>query len=80
MTIPVTTKYHVRGVRDDNDVRKALQALYDIFAEHGMGQATFETTDPDVADLFIKHKASIAPDVDAMNAVLAKAGDYEIVE
>ena len=32
MSIIVSTHYHVSGVKNDNDVRKALQALYDIFA------------------------------------------------
>ncbi|QNE89824.1 hypothetical protein H0194_01870 [Corynebacterium incognita] len=80
MTILVSTKYHVRGVKDDNDVRKALQALFDIFASEGIGQATFEITEPDVADLFVKHKDDVIPSVEKMNAALATAGPYEIVE
>ena len=32
----VSCRFEVSGVRNDRDVKKALQALYDIFAEHGL--------------------------------------------
>ena len=50
----------VNGI--DDDVKKALQPLFDIFADEGIGQATFEVTDvrhvdvdgtPDAGLLFI---------------------------
>ena len=75
----VSSYFQVSGVKDDNDVRKALQALYDIFAENGLGQATFEISDSDHAQLVVKHKESVEPSVDVMNRALAKAGEYRIV-
>lgn len=35
----VSCRFTVSGVRSDRDVKKALQSLYDIFADHGLGQA-----------------------------------------
>ena len=75
----VSSYFQVSGVKDDNDVRKALQALYDIFAEHGLGQATFEITDSDHAQLVVKHKDNVEPSIDVMNEALAKGGEYRIV-
>lgn len=75
----VSSYFHVSGVKDDNDVRKALQALYDIFAEHGLGQATFEITDSEHAQLVVKHKKNVEPSIDVMNEALAKAGEYRII-
>lgn len=75
----VSSYFQVSGVKDDNDVRKALQALYDIFAAHGLGQATFEITDSDHAQLVVKHKDNVEPSIDVMNEALAKAGEYRIV-
>lgn len=80
MSIIVSTHYHVSGVKNDNDVRKALQALYDIFASGGLGLATFEITNHEYARLVVKHKDDVIPSVPAMNEALAKAGNYEIVQ
>lgn len=79
MSIIVSTHYKVTGVHDDDDVRKALQSLYDIFAEHGLGQATFEIRSQDDVKLIIKHKDDVIPNVAEMNKTLASAGNYEIV-
>lgn len=75
----VSSYFHVSGVKDDNDVRKALQALYDIFADHGLGQATFEIADSEHAQLVVKHKKNVEPSIDVMNRALAKAGEYRII-
>ncbi|MDO5031428.1 hypothetical protein [Corynebacterium sp.] len=80
MSIIVSTYYRVSGVKNDRDVRKSLQALYDIFAAHGLGQATFEITDDEHARLVVKHKEDVDPSIPAMNEALAKAGSYEILE
>ena len=72
-----STTYPVTGVASDADVKKALQALYDVFADQGLGQATFEITE-DQARVIIKHKDTVTPDVGALNDVLAKAGDFRI--
>ena len=37
----VSSYFQVSGVKDDNDVRKALQSLYDIFASHGLGPVSY---------------------------------------
>lgn len=79
MALIVSTHYAVTGVHNDGDVRKALQALYDIFTAQGMGQATFELTGEDTANLVVKHKDTATPDVAEMNRVLALAGAYKIV-
>lgn len=75
----VTTQLSVSGVRTETQVKQALQALYDVFAELGLGGATFEVSDAPDAALFIKHKASVVPDVAAIDAALASAGDYRVV-
>ncbi|WP_040162065.1 hypothetical protein [Mobilicoccus massiliensis] len=74
----VSTRFAVRGVHSDDDVRKALQALFDIFADEGLGQATFELAGGPTADLVVKHQASVVPDRDAIDAALARAGDYRL--
>ena len=76
----VSTTLRVRGVRTDHDVIHALQSLYDVFAELGLGQATFEVTEAETADLFIKHLDSVTVDVAAINVALAKAGDFHVVD
>lgn len=76
----VSTFYTVVGVRDDDDVRQALQALYDVFADVGLGQGTFELTGTDAARLVVKHKDSVTPDTAAMARALASAGDFRLVE
>lgn len=76
----VSTSLRVSGVRTDEDVKLALQSLYDVFAELGLGQAAFEVTDADTAALFIKHVNTVTVDVAALNAALARAGDFHIVD
>ena len=75
----ISTTYPVSGVSSDKDVKKALQALYDVFAEQELGQATFEVTGDDTR-VIIKHKDSVTPDVAALNEALAKAGDFRITQ
>ena len=75
----VSCRFKVSGVRTDKDVKKALQALYDIFAEHGLGQATFEITGIEHVDLIIKHLASVDPDPDVIDGALGRAGNYRVV-
>lgn len=74
----VSTRLHVSGVRTDRDVKDALQGLFDIFADLGLGQATFEVTGDGGADLFIKHKSSVTPDVAALDRALSAAGHFRI--
>ena len=74
------TQLQVAGVRTDDDVKKALQPLYDIFADQGMGQATFEITDAPTATLVIKHQESASVDRVAVAAALSSAGDYRLVD
>ena len=75
----VSCRFTVSGIRTDKDVKKALQSLYDIFAEHGLGQATFEVTGGEHADLFITHQASVEPDPDIIDQALARAGGFRVV-
>lgn len=76
----VSTKLLVAGVNSDADVVRALQSLYDVFADLGLGQATFEVTDiGKAARLWVKHLESVDVDLDAINAALAKAGDFRLV-
>lgn len=75
----VSTRLRVSGVRTDEEVKLALQSLYDVFADLGLGQATFEVTDSDTADLFIKHLDTVTVDVDEIDAALARAGGFRIV-
>ena len=75
----VSCRFEVAGIRTDKDVKKALQSLYDIFAEHGLGQATFEITGDEHADLIIKHLASVDPDPAIIDAALARAGDFRVI-
>ena len=74
----VSCRFKVEGVRTDRDVKKALQSLYDIFADHGLGQAAFEITGDEHADLIIKHLASVDPDPAIIDAALARAGRYRV--
>jgi hypothetical protein len=74
-----STNLRVSGVRTQADVTAALQALYDVFADLGLGQAAFEVTDSETADLFIKHLETVTVDVDAVNTALMQAGDFHIV-
>ena len=77
----VSTRLRVSGVHTDTEVKQALQALYDVFAELGIGQATFEVTGAGTgaADLYVKHLATVTVDVDALNAALKAAGEFQVV-
>lgn len=76
----VSTKLQVAGVQTDDDVRHALQALYDVFTELGIGQGTFEVErDGGVAKLWVKHRESVNVDVEAVNDALARAGNFRVV-
>lgn len=75
----VSCSFEVSGVRNDRDVTRALQALYDIFAEHGLGQATFELTGDDHARLIVKHPDTVRPDPVVIDIALARAGDFRVV-
>lgn len=77
----VSTTLRVSGVHTDAEVKQALQALYDVFADLGIGQATFEVTGAGTgtANLFVKHLADVVVDEGAVNAALARAGDFSIV-
>lgn len=75
----VSCRFEVSGVRNDKDVKKALQALYDIFADHGIGQATFEITGDQHAQLVIKHADTVHPDPAIIDRALARAGDFRVV-
>ncbi|AXH97620.1 hypothetical protein [Ornithinimicrobium avium] len=70
----VSTTFAVEGVRSESEVREALQALYDVFSELGLGQATFEVTGSEVAQLFVKHKSSVRPDRVAIAQALSTVG------
>lgn len=75
----VSTTLRVAGVCSEQDVRAALQRLYDVFARIGLGQATFEVSDGHEAALIVKHKASVSPDREAIAAALAEAGDFRLL-
>jgi len=66
-------------VRTDRDVKKALQSLYDIFADHGLGQAAFDITGDEHAELIVKHLVSVNPDPAIIDAALARAGDFRVI-
>ena len=75
----VSCRFKVSGVRTDRDVKKALQSLYDIFADHGLGQAAFEITGDEHAELIVKHLVSVNPDPAIIDAALARAGDFRVI-
>lgn len=75
----VSTKLNVEGVHTDRDVLRALQSLYDVFTPLGVGQATFEVTEGHLTELWIKHLKGVDLDVEAINAALARAGDFRVV-
>lgn len=76
-----STRFRVAGVETQDEVKRALQSLYDVFAEQGMGQATFEVNPgDDAADLFVKHKVDVAPDRDVIRRALAEAGDFRLLD
>lgn len=71
------TTFEVDSVSTERDVKKALQSLYDDFAEHGLGQATFEIVDENgPARLIIKHKADVVVDPEVIDHALQRAGGY----
>ena len=78
-----TTHFAVASV-DNKDggktSKKILQALYDIFSSEGIGYAAFEFSPDAPARLIIKHKADQQPDIDALNAQMAKVSKAEISE
>lgn len=75
-----STRFRVAGVETTDEVKRALQALYDVFAEQGMGQATFEVTPgAEAADLFVKHRADVIPDREVIRRALAGAGDFTLL-
>lgn len=75
----VSTCFLVEGVDDDQDTRKAMQSLFDIFAENGLGQATFEISPGEPTRLWIKHKDSVDPSRELIGEALARAGDYRLL-
>jgi len=76
-----STRFRVAGVRTTQEVKTALQSLYDVFADQGMGQATFEVTDgAEAADLWVKHKADVVPDREVIRKALASAGDFRLLD
>ena len=74
-----STCFLVEGVTSDDDTKKALQSLYDIFAAHDMGQATFEIVSGEPTRLWIKHKEGAEPDLELIGEALAGAGDYRLI-
>ncbi|AST22001.1 hypothetical protein CEY17_15465 [Corynebacterium glutamicum ATCC 14067] len=75
----VSCRFTVSGVRSDRDVKKALQSLYDIFADHGLGQAAFEITGDEHAELIVKHLVSVKPDPAIIDQALARACKYRVI-
>ena len=76
----VSTCFLVEGVTDDRDTKKAMQPLFDIFAAHGLGQATFEIVPGEPTRLWIKHKDSVQPSRELIDRALARAGSYRVVD
>lgn len=76
----ISTRFLVEGVHDDDDTKKALQPLFDIFADNGLGQATFEIVPGEPSRLWIKHRDDVVPDPELIATALARAGDYRIVD
>ncbi len=75
-----STRLLVAGVDTDEDAKKALQALYDIFAANGLGQATFEIVPGQATRLWVKHKQGVEPDRGMIAGALAGAGDYRLLD
>lgn len=75
----VETRLRVTGIRTDTEVKRGLQALYDVFTPLGLGGATFEVTDAGTW-VIIKHQRSVTPDVAAIDAALAAAGPFGIAD
>ncbi len=79
MATIVATCFLVTGITDDDAAKAALQPLFDIFAEHGLGQATFEIVPGEPTRLWVKHKDTVTPDRELIGRALAKAGPYAVV-
>lgn len=75
-----STRFLVEGVDSDEDTRRALQSLFDIFAAHGLGQATFEIVPGGPTRLWVKHQEGRAPSRDLIAEALAGAGPYRVVD
>jgi len=75
-----STRFLVDGVNTDEDTKKAMQSLFDIFSAHGLGQATFEIVPGEPTRLWIKHKDDASPSKDLIAGALADAGDYRLVD
>ncbi len=76
----VSTRFLVDGVNNDRDTKKALQLLYDVFADNDLGQATFEIVPGEATRLWIKHTEGTEPSRELIDQTLAKAGDYRVVD
>lgn len=76
----VSTLFLVEGVTDDRDTKRAMQPLFDIFAAHGLGQATFEIVEGEPTRLWVKHKDSVVPSRELISQALAKAGPYRVLD
>ena len=76
----VSTRFLVAGVDTDDDTKKAMQPLFDIFTAHGLGQATFEIVPGEPTRLWIKHKEGHQPSSGLIAEALARAGDYRVVD
>lgn len=73
-----STRIRVTGIHTDDEVKIAKQAVYDISAAQGIGQATFEVYGSDRTDLVLKHLARQDPDLAVVDAALASAGDFHV--
>lgn len=76
----VSTRFLVAGVDTDWDTKKAMQPLFDVFASHGLGQATFELVPGEPTRLWIKHKDTVQPSRELIDEVLSRAGDYRVID
>lgn len=75
------TRFRVQGVQTPMQVQIALQSLYDVFADEGLGQATFEVNHAGGPSLLIvKHLAGHKPDRAVIETQLAKAGPFTLIE
>ena len=75
----ISTTFQIRGLKDDDDVKRVLQRLYDSFAAQGMGQATIEMTE-DYQQLVVKHQPDRTPDKAVIAEALQGAGGFELLD
>lgn len=75
----VSSTFPIGGLRDDDDVKRVLQRLYDSFAVEGMGQATIEMTD-DHQRLVVKHQPDRSPDRAVIAEALDAAGGFQLLD